>query len=105
MDKGVFRQGRSLQCLVHRGSFPGEISIDLVQKSVKLIIIIIKGHKLCIGINNMFCFSFVAFLSICIVTKGNKGSSHVIKNSLFRPCIVKAIQGIHTFCKQTVLIF
>ena len=53
--KGVFRPGRSPLCLVHRGSLPGEISIDLVQKSVKLIIVI-KGHKLYIGFNNMLCF-------------------------------------------------
>ena len=70
--KEVFNQGKSPPCLVHTESFPGEISIDLVQKSVKLISII-KSHKLCIGINNMLCFSFVAFLTICIVTKGYKG--------------------------------
>ena len=54
MHKGLFRPGRSALCLVHRGSLPGEISIGIVQKSVKLIIII-KVHKLCIGINNMLC--------------------------------------------------
>ena len=42
--------------LVHRGSLLREISIGIFQKSVKLIIIIIKGKKLCIGVNNMLCF-------------------------------------------------
>ena len=36
-------------------AFHGEISIGKVQKGVKHIIIIIKGHKLWIGINNIHC--------------------------------------------------
>ena len=40
MHKRDIRQGKSPLCLLHRGSSPGEISIDLVQKSIKLIIIV-----------------------------------------------------------------
>ena len=42
MHKRGLRLGRSPLCLVHRGSFLGEISIDLAQKSVKLTIIVIE---------------------------------------------------------------
>ena len=68
--KEVFRPGRSPLCLVHRGSFPGQIAIDLVQKSVKLIVTEVTNCALVL----ITCFVFfVAFLTICIVTKGNKG--------------------------------
>ena len=58
MHKGVFRQGKSPLCLVHRGSFPGDISIDLVQTSVKLIIIIIIEVTHC-ALVLITCFVFL----------------------------------------------
>ena len=57
--KGVFRQGKSPLCLVHRGSFPGEISIDLVQKSVKSIIIIIIIEVTNCALVLIACFVFL----------------------------------------------
>ena len=54
--KGVFRQGRSSPYLEHRYSFPEEISIDLVQNSVKLIIIIEVTNCAVVLIT---CFVFV----------------------------------------------
>ena len=96
-------------CLVHRGSLPLEILIGIIQESVKLIII--KGHKLCIVINNMLCY-FCGFSFHLYCNQGQKWFLPCNRVTIcldptqitYSNCEYKVIHSIYSSGKYIILI-